>query len=94
MPFVVFEGIDKQQQNSYNCPIVSGYSQVIKSVQTGNLPIDSPVITFKEKDLLYKQCHDYLKQLGVSEHILKKAFNRALEAQDSFEKAIVDLTNR
>lgn len=90
MPFVVFEGIDKQQQNSYNCPIVSGYSQVIKSVQTGNLPIDSPVITFKEKDLLYKQCHDYLKQLGVSEHILKKAFNRALEAQDSFEKAIVD----
>ena len=89
MPFVIFEEIDKQQQNSYNCPIVSGYSQVIKNVQTDNLPIDHPAITFKDTGLLYKQCRDYLSTLGVQEQIVKKAFDHALKAQDDFEKELI-----
>ena len=89
MPFVIFEEIDKQQQNSYNCPIVSGYSQVIKNVQTDNLPIDHPAITFKDTGLLYKQCRDYLSTLGVQEQVVKKAFDHALKAQDAFEKELI-----
>ena len=60
MPFVVFERMDGGQ-NSYNCPIVSGYSEVIKSVQDKGTPIDSPAITFKDRHLLFKQCQAYLK---------------------------------
>ena len=71
MPFVVFEKKDKQQQNSYNCPIVSGYSEVIKSVQEENIPIDAPTITFKDEALLYKQCNEYLKSLGIRDEVCK-----------------------
>lgn len=88
MPFVVFEKIDSQQQNSYNCPIVSGYSQVVKNVQAGSIPIDSPIVSFKNKELLYKQCHEYLDGLGVPETTQKKAFDAALQAQDEFETSI------
>lgn len=90
MPFVVFEKIDKQQQNSYNCPIVSGYSEVIKSVQSENIPIDDPAITFKDRSLLYKQCFEYLESLGVSERVFKPAFEQALKEQQAFEEDIAD----
>lgn len=89
MPFVVFEKKDKQQQNSYNCPIVSGYSEVIKSVQEENMPVDAPTITFKDEALLYKQCNEYLKSLGVRDEACKNAFSRALREQHAFEEKIV-----
>ncbi|MCI1683474.1 MAG: acyl-CoA dehydratase activase [Bacteroides sp.] len=85
MPFVVYEKPEDHQQNSYNCPIVSGYSEVIKSVQSGTIPIDSPSITFKEQKLLYKQCKTYLISLGVPEQRIKSAFSKALEDQSLFE---------
>ena len=59
LPFVIFERRGKEQ-NSYNCPVVTGYSEVVKSVQSAGIPIDSPAISFKDKDLLYKQCCKYL----------------------------------
>ncbi len=94
MPFVVFEKIDKQQQNSYNCPIVSGYSEGIKSVQSENIPIDDPAITFKDRSLLYKQCFEYLKSLGVSERVFKPAFEQALKEQQAFEEDIADYNHQ
>lgn len=90
MPFVIFEKPDKQMQNSYNCPIVSGYSQVIRSVQAGDTPIDSPTISFKEKSSLYKQCKEYLISIGVDPSTIHDAFRKAQEAQANFEKEIVD----
>ncbi|WP_195662310.1 acyl-CoA dehydratase activase [Bacteroides congonensis] len=89
MPFVVFEKKDKQQQNSYNCPIVSGYSEVIKSVQEENIPIDAPSVTFKDETLLYKQCNEYLKSLGIPDEICKAAFAKALKEQYAFEEKLV-----
>ena len=88
MPFVVFENnnaSDGPQQNTYNCPVVAGYSQVVKSVQSGTTPIDAPVISFKDSKLLYKQCSDYLKGLGVGERTIRNAFKLALAAQNEFE---------
>ncbi len=90
MPFVVFEKTDRTQQNSYNCPIVSGYSQVVKNVQAGCVPVDSPVFSFKDEKLLYKQCRDYLCGLDVPESVLKRAFPLALQAQDAFETALAE----
>lgn len=89
MPFVVFERMDGGQ-NSYNCPIVSGYSAVVKSVQDKGIPIDSPAITFKDKHLLFKQCQAYLQQFGVDTSSCKKAFHRAIDALEEFDKAITD----
>lgn len=88
MPFVVFEKNDKQMQNSYNCPIVSGYSQVIRSVQAGSIPIDSPVVTFKDKTSLLRQCKDYLATLGVAGSTVGHAFRKAVAEQIRFEEEI------
>lgn len=81
MPFVVKEQCDKGDQNSYNCPIVTGYSAVIKSVQLADIPIDSPMISFSDGNLLYKQCVEYLNSLGVSKGTALDAFLKAEEVQ-------------
>lgn len=88
MPFVVFEKKGKEQ-NSYNCPLVSGYSQVIKSVTDTCIPIDTPAITFKEEELLYKQCIRLLEGYGIDRKTVGKAFSKALEEQGNFTESIV-----
>ncbi len=89
MPFVVFEKLEGGQ-NSYNCPIVSGYSEVVKSVQNAGIPIDSPAITFKDKHLLYKECREYLKRFGIGNATIKAAFEEAVRAMELFEEQIID----
>lgn len=89
MPFVVFERQDKGQ-NSYNCPIVTGYAEVVKGVQAEGIPIDAPAITFKDGKLLLRQCVEYLGTLGVDESTARKAFDRAQHEQDAFVRALVD----
>ena len=88
MPFVVYEKLEGGQ-NSYNCPIVSSYSEVVKSVQGTDVPIDTPVITFKDRHLLYKQCQQYLQGYGIDGSTIKDAFKAACEAMEDFEDALV-----
>lgn len=88
MPFVVFEKETKGMQNSFNCPIVSGYSQVIKSVQESHIPIDSPTFSFRDETALYRQCKDYLISLGVAKHVCVHAVDRAFYAQAEYERNI------
>ena len=89
MPFVIFERKGKEQ-NSYNCPIVTGYSEVIKSVQSEGIPIDSPAITFKDRRLLFKQCREYLSSLNVDDKTIQQAFNKAESEQISFINTLVE----
>ncbi len=93
MPFVVYER-HGGEQNSYNCPIVTGYAEVIKSVQAGDIPIDSPTISFKDKKLLLQQCKSYLGRLGVPDTTINKAFSLAVSAQDAYVHDIVDYNER
>lgn len=75
----------KHSTNSFNCPVVSGYPDVIRSSmeveEKYGIPFDKPVITFHDNKTLKKGCRDYLKSLGIA----KKTFNVA------FEKAINEL---
>ena len=89
MPFVIFEK-KGNEQNSYNCPVVTGYAEVIKSVQSQGIPIDSPSISFKDRDLLYKQCVQYLKGLGVEESCIRKAFEQAEKEEENFRQSVAD----
>ncbi len=93
MPFVVFEKLEGGQ-NSYNCPVVAGYSEVIRSVQSEGIPIDSPAITFKDVKALYRQCLAYFKSIGIREYILKEAFGKAVEAQKKYERDIAEVNAR
>ena len=90
MPYVVYEHNDdpKNTLNSFNCPVVSGYSDVIKSVINLKKPIDTPVINFAQPKALEKQITDYLKQLGVSKKTARKALREALYAQAEYAAKI------
>ena len=93
LPFVIFER-KGNEQNSYNCPIVTGYSEVIKSVQGTGIPIDSPAISFKDSKLLYRQCLNYLKGLGVEEAAVKEAFAKAMDEQEAFGLSLAEHDRR
>jgi predicted nucleotide-binding protein (sugar kinase/HSP70/actin superfamily) len=68
-PFVVYETKEHPSvANSFNCPVVTGYAEVLKSsIDTAtkfNIPLDSPTINFDDEVLLKKACYEYLKQLA------------------------------
>ncbi len=90
MPYVVYEHNDDPANtlNSFNCPVVSGYSDVIKSVLDLQKPLDAPVINFANSQLLEKQIIDYLKSLGVSKKTAKAALQHAIAAQEEYNKSI------
>lgn len=90
MPYVVYEHNDdpKNTLNSFNCPVVSGYSDVIKSVLDLQKPIDAPVINFANPKLLEQQVINYLKGLSISKKKAKQAFAKAMEAQEEYARAI------
>ncbi|MCH3994073.1 MAG: acyl-CoA dehydratase activase-related protein [Prevotella sp.] len=89
MPYVVYEhNDDKRTINSYNCPIVSGYSDVIRAAMEPQIPIDSPVINFSDIKLLEREIIAYLKTLGVSKSRAKSAFTAALAAEKEYTTAL------
>ncbi len=94
-PMVVFEKNDFENAlNTYNCPVVSGYADVIESaVPSGmrsGIPLDRPVISFKDKKLLQKACFAYLKQFHIKRAVMDKAFETALAAQEKLRILIRD----
>ena len=97
-PYVVYERKeDKNAGNSYNCPIVAGYSDVIKSSMDpagkAGIPLDAPVITFNNPQLLQKSCWAYLKTLGVDKSVAIKAIAAAVKAQDDYLAALTQRGN-
>lgn len=88
-PYVIFERKeDEKSQNSYNCPIVAGYSDVIKSsmapYEKTGIPLDAPVITFNNPKLLMKSCLAYLRSIGVEDNLAQRAVKEAENAQKDF----------
>ncbi|MBR4454382.1 MAG: 2-hydroxyacyl-CoA dehydratase [Bacteroidales bacterium] len=88
-PYVIFEQKeDSQSKNSYNCPIVAGYSDVIKSSiepkEHYGIPVDSPVVSFNNPKLLWKACYKYLDSLHIDRKTAKTAITQALKAQSDY----------
>lgn len=88
-PFTVYEKLDdKQENNSYNCPIVAGYAEVLRSSMnpeaTHGVPLDSPTITFKDSKGLRRCCLDYLRTLGISDRTTRRALKKAVAAQEEY----------
>lgn len=80
--------------NSFNCPVVSGYPDVIRSSmepeEKYGIPLDKPVITFDNGKALAKACFTYVSSLGVSESVFRKAFEKALQEREDTRKALRD----
>jgi predicted nucleotide-binding protein (sugar kinase/HSP70/actin superfamily) len=80
--------------NSYNCPVVSGYPEVIRSAinpaEDLNTPFDKPVMNFGNKKTLKKQCWQYISQFGVEKNVFKIAFRCALSARQDLLKNLIE----
>jgi predicted CoA-substrate-specific enzyme activase len=78
--------------NCYNCPIIWGYPDVVRSAIDPEgkfgIPLDSPAINFEDKKLLKKACQEYLTGLGVKGKTFKRAFASALTAQDEYREGV------
>lgn len=95
IPFVVYEQQDdKTTPNSYNCPIVTGYSEVIRSAidpeKRYGIPFDAPSFTFKDRNLLKKACTEYLRSVlpDISSKTIEKAFVEAEKAQQDYQQTL------
>ncbi|MDR0765451.1 MAG: acyl-CoA dehydratase activase-related protein [Odoribacteraceae bacterium] len=81
-PIVIKEERDlPRASNSYNCPVVSGYPDVLRSAIDPAIPLDKPVITFHDPRALEQGCVNYLRSLGVSARIAATALRAAREEQ-------------
>ncbi len=95
MPFVVHEQReDGRTPNSYNCPIVTGYSEVIGSAinpqKRYGVPFDAPTFSFKDKKLMKRACAAYLRSIlpGIDRETINRAFDRGMEAQATYVQAM------
>ncbi len=89
MPMVVFEEEPHSDAvNSFICPVITGYPDVIRSSvdpeRTLGMPFDSPSVSFKKTGLLKKACWKWLKGLGVKNEVFERAFKEALSAQNIY----------
>jgi predicted nucleotide-binding protein (sugar kinase/HSP70/actin superfamily) len=84
--------------NSYNCPVVSGYADVIRSVidpsQRYDIPLDMPAINLNDKKLLKKTCLSYLSGLGIPKRTIRRAFDKARESQRQFKAQVRALADK
>ncbi len=92
-PWVVFERKeDEQSKNSFNCPVVSGYSDVIKSAinpeKNYGIPLDAPTISFKDEELLRASLVEYLSTLNINESTAQAAITQAITAQQNYLNAL------
>ncbi|GHT48683.1 2-hydroxyglutaryl-CoA dehydratase [Bacteroidia bacterium] len=73
--------------NSFNCPVVSGYPDVIRSsmdpAERFGIPFDKPVVSFQDDETLKAGCWKYLTSLGVSQTMFNAAFDKAIQERDA-----------
>lgn len=69
--------------NSFNCPIVSGYSEVLTSAmnteQRFGVPLRYPTVAFDDRELLRKACREFLGEFGIKGEVFEKAFKKAVK---------------
>ncbi|HDQ71276.1 MAG TPA: CoA activase [Chloroflexi bacterium] len=92
-PMVFYETREfSDAANTYNCPIVSGYADVVRSAIDPEgrfgIPLDTPPINFEDEKLLEKACVHYLTGLGIGARTVKRAFKKAIQAQRAYKEQV------
>ncbi len=98
-PIVTHEQDENPEtRNCFNCPIVTGYPDVIRStinpLSRFNIPLDTPNITFKDRVLLKRACYSYFKTLGVGRQKFQAAFSKALDEQMNFRRKLKEAARK
>ncbi|NLZ73148.1 MAG: hypothetical protein GX905_04935, partial [Bacteroidales bacterium] len=89
-PMVIKEGKEfENTSNTFNCPVVSGYPDVIQSSMNPKeqygISLDKPVVTFSDEKALRKACFNYVSSFGVTQADFNQAFHLAIQEQNQTE---------
>jgi len=92
-PTVVYEQEEYENAlNTYNCPVVTGYPDLLKSTinpeKNFGIPLDSPTISFKDLNLLQDQLFLSFKQFGVNYRTVSAAMEKGQIAQVNYKKKL------
>ncbi len=77
--------------NAYNCPVVTGYPDVIKNTiafKKHDVTYDMLPVSFNNETLLSKACYNYLKQFGVDKKSFQQAFRKAKNAAENVKREL------
>lgn len=92
-PSVFYEEIeDKKSDNHLNCPVVAGYSEVIKhnieELKEEDIEFLNPFVSFEKKRPLEKVLVDSLSDFNISNREMKNALNKAWDEIDKYRSDI------
>lgn len=92
-PTVVYEKIEfKDALNSFNCPVVTGYPDLIKSAinpeKKFGIPLDNPAISFKDAGLLRDQLYLYFMSFGLKYKTVSMGVKNGLAAQRVYREQL------
>ncbi len=94
-PLVVKESKEHEHDtNCFNCPVVSGYPDVIRSAMDPEkrygIHFDTPVVSFRDEKSLFDSCANYLRSLGVKNNIIKRAVRKAIETKMEVKNHLIE----
>jgi len=89
-PTVVYEQEEYADAlNSYNCPVVTGYPDLLKSAvnpeKKFKIPLDKPAVSFKDFGLLKAQLYLFFKQFGINYRTVSEGVEKGVEAQSHYK---------
>jgi predicted nucleotide-binding protein (sugar kinase/HSP70/actin superfamily) len=78
--------------NTYNCPVVTGYPDLLKSAvnpeRKFGIPLENPVISFKDFNLLKDQLYLFFKQSGINYRTVSEGVEKGMAAQSNYRKQL------
>ena len=94
-PLVIKETKEHQHDsNCFNCPVVSGYPDVIRSAvdpeKRFGVKFDTPVVSFVDEKAIFQSCFNYLSSLGIRKATIRKAVRRAIEVKLQVKQSLID----
>ncbi len=92
-PTVVYEQPEFENAlNTYNCPVVTGYPDLLCSAidpeQAFGIPLDHPSISFKHPDLLTDQLYLFFRPMGINYSVVSRGVQNGLSAYLNFRKEL------
>lgn len=92
-PTVVYEQEEYEDTlNTYNCPVVTGYPDLIKSAvnpeRKFSIPLDNPAVSFKDLKLLKKQLSLFFRRFGIDYRTVSMGVEKGAAAQKDYKKKL------
>lgn len=90
-PAIIYENKESSDaQNSYNCPIVTGYGEVLKRSIKTDTPIDSFPMSFQYLKGFKKNLFKYLSEYGITQKEIDSAVDFAVETERKYKSILKD----